>query len=158
MAGERAVEPAAERSTTDRVFGAVGGAMLLLALVFFVRSFLPGGSDTGAAPAAVPTLVILSPAPGAVLDQPATMEFDAGAALEPGPSGWTAEGRHLHLFVGGTELMPGPRDVVPLRGTRYLWTLPRLAPGETTLRLAWSGADHRGIDEGASAPVAVRLR
>jgi hypothetical protein len=146
----------AERSTADRVFGIAGAAMLLLAAAFFVRSLLPGGADAG--PAAVPALAILSPAPGAVLDQPAEVEFDAGARLVLGPTGWEAEGRHVHLFVGGTEVMAAAGQVAPVRGTVYRWTLPRVAPGETTLRLAWSGADHRGIDEGASAPVPVRLR
>ncbi len=160
MAGEQALEPVAERSTVDRVFGIVGAAMLALALVFFVRSLLPGGSDEGASPASapVPALAILSPAAGAVLDQPAALEFDAGAPLVLGPTGWAAGGRHVHLFVGGTEVMATAADLRRVSGTRYRWTLPRVATGETTLRLAWSGEDHRTLAEGASAAVAVRLR
>lgn len=149
-----------ERLASDRVFGVVGGVLLLLGLVFLVRSFGEGGSDTGARPAAaaVPTLSILSPAPGAELAQPAAVELDAGTALVAGPTGWTAEGRHLHLFAGGTELMATTAEMRHLGGTRYRWALPRLPAGETTLRLAWSDERHRTLPEGASAPVPVRLR
>jgi hypothetical protein len=156
---EQAVPDAHGQSTTDRVFAVVGGAMLLLAAVFLVRSFLPGGSDTGTPPAApVPALAILSPAPGAEVEQPLEVVFDAGTELTLGPAGWEADGRHVHLFAGGTEVMAGATDVARLRGTRYRWTLPRLPAGETSLRLTWSGADHRSMPEGASAEVPVRLR
>jgi hypothetical protein len=151
---------AGERLVSDRVFGAVGVAMVLLGLFFWIRSFGEGGSDTGARPAAaaVPTLAILSPAAGAELAQPAAVEVDAGAALTLGPTGWTADGRHLHLFAGGTELMASATELRHLGGTRYQWTLPRLPAGETTLRLAWSDERHRTIPDGASATVPVRLR
>lgn len=156
---EQAVQGERERSTTDRVFAVVGGTMLLLAAVFFVRSLLPGGADTGERPPApVPTLAILSPAPGAEVEQPAEVVFDAGAKLTLGPTGWEADGRHVHLFAGGTEVMAGASDVAHVRGTRYRWTLPRLPSGETALRLTWSGEDHRSMAEGASAAVSVRLR
>lgn len=155
---EQAVPAEAERSASDRVFGIVGAAMLLLAGVFFVRSLLPGESDAGAAPSAVPALAILAPTPGAALDQPAEVVFDAGARLVLGPAGWESYGRHVHLFAGGTEVMARAGDLAPVRGTVYRWTLPRLPSGETTLRLAWSGADHREIEAGATPPVPVRLR
>ncbi|HEU0301264.1 MAG TPA: hypothetical protein VFR37_17500, partial [Longimicrobium sp.] len=126
---------------------------------FLARSFMEGGSDTGArAPAPVPALAILSPAPGAQLPQPASVELDAGTELTLGPGGWTADGRHLHLFAGGTELMAGAGELRPLGGTRYRWTLPRLPAGAATLRLAWSAESHRTLEEGASPPVQVQLR
>lgn len=157
-----ATEQAAGRGeglVSDRVFGVVGGILLLLGLVFLVRSFLPGGSDTGAGPVAgIPTLAILSPAPGAQVAQPMAIEFDAGAPLELGPTGWTADGRHLHLFAGGTELMATSTEIEPLGGTRYRWRLQRLAADTTTLRLAWSDERHRTLSEGASAAVPVLLR
>jgi hypothetical protein len=152
-------EQVAERRTADRIFGAVGVAMLLLALIYFIRSLGEGGSDTGAGPAAsIPTLAIVSPAAGAELAQPAAVEFDAGAALTLGPTGWTAEGRHLHLFAGATELMAAAGELRHLGGTRYRWTLPALPAGATTLRLAWSDESHRTIPQGASPAVSVRLR
>ena len=141
-----------ERRVSDRVFGAIGVAMVLLGVFFWIRSFGEGGSDTGARPgaAAVPTLAIVSPAAGAELAQPAEVELDAGSALTLGPTGWTAEGRHLHLFAGGTELMAAATELRHVGGTRYRWTLPRLPAGETTLRLAWSDERHRTIPDGAS--------
>lgn len=149
-----------ERLRSDRVYGVIGGLLLLLGVVYLVRSFLPGGSDTGAEPvaAAIPALSIVSPAAGAELAQPAAVELDAGTALVAGPTGWTAEGRHLHLFAGGTELMATAAEMRHLGGTRYRWTLPRLPAGQTTLRLAWSDERHRTMAEGASPTVPVRLR
>lgn len=156
MAAERV---AGERLVSDRIFGAVGVVLVLLGLFFWVRSLTGGASDTGAGPAtAVPVLSVLSPAAGAELAQPASVEFDAGTPLTLGPTGWTAGGRHLHLLVGGTELMASAGDLRSVSGTRYRWTLPTLPPGETTLRLSWSDATHRTIPDGASAPVPVRLR
>lgn len=149
-----------ERRRSDRVFGVIGGLALLLGLVFLVRSFMPGGSDTGGGPAraGVPALAILSPAPGAEVNQPLVVELDAGAELVLGPTGWTADGRHLHLFAGGTEVMATATDLQPAGGTRYRWTLQRLPTAQTTLRLAWSDERHRTIDQGASPQVPVRLR
>jgi hypothetical protein len=147
------------QQASDRVFGAIGITMVVMGIVAFILSFGEGGSDTGApAAAAVPVLAILSPAAGAELDQPAAVEIDAGATLVLGPTGWTADGRHLHLFAGGTELMAAATDLQPLGGTRYRWSLPRLAPGETTLNLAWSDERHRTIPDGASPAIRVRLR
>ncbi|MBB4639330.1 hypothetical protein [Longimicrobium terrae] len=149
---------AGAQGRADRVFGIIGGALMLLALVFLVRSFTGGAQDTGTRTAAAPALRILSPAPGTVADQPLSVELDAGTALTLGPMGWNADGRHLHLFVGGTELMAASTELAPVRGTVYRWTLPRLPAGATTLRLSWSGQDHRTVAEGASQTVPVTLR
>jgi hypothetical protein len=139
----------------DRVFGAIGATMLLLAAVFLVRSLLPGGTDEG--PTRVPSLTILAPAPGAVLDHPAELLFDAGAPLRPGATGWSTGALHVHLLIGTTEVMPAAGDLTHLGGTRYRWRLPRVGAGESTLRLTWSDASHRGIEAGASVPVPVRF-
>lgn len=148
-----------ERLVADRVFGIVGGAMVLLGLVFLVRSFMEGGSDTGSGPASAVTQIrIVSPAAGAALPQPASVEFDAGAPLVLGPTGWTAAGRHLHLFAGGTELMASATEITPVQGTRYRWALPRLPAGPTTLRMTWSGENHQSIAQGASETISVTLR
>lgn len=157
MAAEQAT---GERLKSDRIFGAVGVVLVVLGLIFWVRSFGEGGSDTGAGPAAaaIPALSITSPAAGAALAQPAAVEFDAGAALTLGPTGWTAGGRHLHLFAGQTELMAAAAEIEHLGGTRYRWTLPRFPAGEMTLRLAWSDERHRTIPDGASQPVPIRLQ
>jgi hypothetical protein len=152
-------EGSGERLVSDRAFGIVGGALVLLGLVFGAMSFMEGGSDTGSGPAsAIPQLRIASPAAGASLAQPAAVEFDAGAPLALGPTGWTAGGRHLHLFVGGTELMASASEITAVQGTRYRWALPRLPAGPTTLRMTWSGESHQSIPEGASQTVSVTLR
>ena len=159
MAAEQGTD-GGERLVSDRVFGWIGGGLLLLGLFFLVRSFLPGGSDTGAGPGAggIPALRILSPAPGDTVDQPVVVEFDAGARLEPGPTGWTADGRHLHLFAGQAEMMATSAEIERAGGTRYRWRMQRLPHGATTLRLAWSDERHRTIEPGASPPVPVQLR
>jgi hypothetical protein len=154
-----AEQGAGERLVADRIFGVVGTVLVLLGLVFWVKSFAVGGSDTGGRPAPpVPVLAIVSPAAGAAVDQPAAVEFDAGSTLVLGPTGWTADGRHLHLLAGDTELMASAVELRHVGGTRYRWTLPRLPAGETTLRLAWSDPNHRTIPDGASRTVPVRLR
>ena len=149
-------ENAEGQRKADRVFGIVGGALVLLGLVFLARSFMGGTADTGAR--TIPALRILSPAPGTQAAQPVAVELDAGTPLTLGPMGWNADGRHLHLFAGGTELMASSTDMTPVRGTVYRWTLPRLPAGPTTLRLSWSGQDHATVAEGASQPVSVTLR
>ncbi len=153
-----AEQDAGGQRTADRVFGVVGTVLVLLGIFFWIRSFGEGGSDTGRPPPPVPVLVILSPARDAMLEQPAFVEFDAGSTLVLGPTGWTADGRHLHLFAGGTELMASAADLRHVGGTRYRWTLPRLKPGPTTLRLAWSDASHRTIPDGVSRSVPVTVR
>ncbi|HEX6911257.1 MAG TPA: hypothetical protein VF142_12715 [Longimicrobium sp.] len=153
-----AEQGAGERRVADRVFGVVGTMLVLLGLFFWVKSFGEGGSDTGRPPPPVPVLSILSPQPEETLPQPAFVEFDAGSTLVLGPTGWTADGRHLHLFAGDTELMASAADLRHVGGTRYRWTLPRLLPGATTLRLAWSDESHRTIPDGASRTIPVVLR
>lgn len=140
---------------SDRIYGAVGVAAVLLALFFLVRG---GPSDDGTAPGpAVPRLELLEPAAGAVLAQPVTVAFDAGTALSV--DGSDADGRlHVHVRVGRYELMSGPGSLQPLGGTRYRWTLPTLPTGPATVRLYWSDASHRPLAEGASDSAAVTIR
>lgn len=144
---------------SDRVFGFIGLAALLLAIPFLVSWMLGGGSDEGAvAPAAVPALVLVEPVAGADLAQPVSVLFHTDAELAPDAMGWSADGRHVHLMLNGTEIMAAPRDVQRVSTGRYRWTLPRVPPGEYGLRVLWSGADHRPIEEGASETVRVRIR
>lgn len=141
--------------TMDRVYAVVAAGLLVLALFFLVRG---GPADTGTAPAGVPRLALLEPREGAEVAAPVGVVFDAGTPLELGPAGWNAGGRHVHLRVGGTELMAGSADVAPLGGNRYRWTVPTLPGGEQTLQLMWSDEAHRPLAEGASRPVRVRVR
>jgi hypothetical protein len=141
---------------SDRVYGAIGVAAVLLALFFLVRG---GPRDDGAAAASAPPpqIEVLAPAEGAAVEQPLAVDFDAGEALAA--DGSTRGGRlHVHVRVGTVELMAGSGAIEPLGGTRYRWTLPRLAPGRHPVRLYWSDASHRPLAEGASRTVAVTLR
>lgn len=140
---------------SDRVYGAIGAAAVLLALFFLLRG---GPSDDGTAgpAAAPPQLTIVEPAAGAEVASPVTVTFDSGEALEADGSarGGTL---HVHLKAGPLELMSSPGTLRPAGATRYRWTLA-LEPGEHTLRMYWSGADHQPLGGGASAPVTVRVR
>ena len=144
-----------EASGRDRVYGIVGAALAVLALFFLLRG---GEADTGAAAPAVPRLSVVEPRDGAEAPLPLGVVFDAGVPLTAGPMGWNAAGRHVHLRVGGTELMAANRDIRPLGGTRYRWTVPSLPRGEQTLQLAWSDEQHRPLADGASRTVRVRVR
>lgn len=135
----------------DRLYGAVALALLALAAFFALR----GGPADGAS--TVPRLAILAPATRTSVDQPVAMEFDAGEVLTPGDTWWTAQGRHVHLRLGGAELMAARADLQPLGGTRYRWILPRLPTGDQTLQLYWSDAAHRPLRSGASLPIHIWL-
>ncbi len=144
----------------ERMYGVVGGGAVLVALFLLVRSLFGGGAkDDGAVPpGTLFPLTIVAPAAEAAVEQPVSVTFVTRAPLKLDATGWAAEGRHLHLTVGGSELMPGPRDVVPAGTNRWTWTLPRLPAGAHEVVLLWSGPDHRPIAEGASAPVRVTVR
>ena len=148
---------AAERPRTliaDRIYGAVAVIAILLALFFLVRG---GESDTTAVDRAT-RLTVEDPRPGATLDQPLVVTFNARTRLRPDGSD-SAATRHVHLRIGATELMPGPGDVLPVSGTTYRWTLQaRLPAGPTWLRLYWSDASHRPIPGAQSDSVAVIIR
>lgn len=139
----------------DRVYGAIAGIAILLALFFLVR----GGASDGDTPApkAVPALRLIEPSAGGETAQPITLRFDARTELAPDGSAPSAK-RHLHARVGPSEVMPGARDVKRIDGTRYEWTLPRLPAGTHALRLYWSDEFHRPLAEGASDSVVVQVR
>ena len=146
---------AAEKPRTlvsDRVYGAVAVAAIVLALWFMVRG---GESDTTVE--RIPRLTVRDPAPGATLAQPVTVTFDARAELRPDGSN-AAGTRHVHARIGATELMPGSVDVRQVSGTTYRWTLPRLPSGPATLRLYWSDAAHKPIPGAESDSVSIVVR
>lgn len=108
--------------------------------------------------AALPTITLIEPAPGAVVESPLPVLFEAPVRLRWVAGGWQAGRLHIHAEVSGSELMPGARDIQPLGENRYRWTLPPLPAGEHTLRLFWSGPDHRPIQQGASEAVGILVR
>jgi len=147
---------AAERPRTliaDRIYGAVAVIAILLALFFLVRG---GESDTTAVDRAT-RLTVEDPRPGATLDQPLVVTFNARTRLRPDGSD-SAATRHVHLRIGATELMPGPGDVLPVSGTTYRWTLQarlarpqaRCSRGSPSLAIA-SAPENRPSRASASA-------
>ncbi|HEX9938183.1 MAG TPA: hypothetical protein VGB15_13705 [Longimicrobium sp.] len=147
---------AAEKPRTlvsDRVYGGVAVIALVLALWFIIRG---GESDTTTVERS-PRLTIEDPRPGATLDQPLTVIFQARTELRPDGSN-AAGTRHVHARVGATELMPGSVDVRQVRGTTYQWTLPRLPAGPAVLRLYWSDAAHQPIPGTESDSLSIVVR
>jgi hypothetical protein len=140
-------------TTSDRVYGGIALAAVLLALWFLVR----GGPADGAADSRPTRITIEDPRPSGELDQPVTVTFDARTALTADGTDTTSN-RHVHVDVGGTMLMPGAADVRPVRGTTYRWTLPRLPAGPARIRAYWSDAAHRPIPGATSDSVEVRIR
>jgi hypothetical protein len=156
--GDGALRGAGRRSSSDRVFGIVSVVALVLAAVFGVRMLRGGAEDTGGVRTGpVPALAIVQPTSGSTVASPVGVVLATAAPLRPGPMGWQADGRHLHLVAGDAELMAGTADLVPAGPGRWRWTV-QLPPGERTLRLYWSGADHVRMEAGASPAVLVRVR
>lgn len=131
--------------------------MVLAAIVLLLAG---GERDTGAerVPSAAPVLELLRPVSGASVEGPLRIEFRLPVPLELAPDGWGAADLHLHLELDGREYMPSPRDIQPLGGSEYRWSMPALPAGEHTLRLFWAGPDHAAMEEGASERVTVSAR
>ncbi len=143
-------------SLRDRVLGIAGGAMLVAALAVLVAG---GPGDDGQAVAGVPSpLVLISPVDGAAVAGPVELVFTAsGADLAPNPTGWGAEGFHVHAELDGVERMPAMADIRRM-GDRYAWTLADPPTGAITVRLLWSDSRHRPVPDGASEAVTVTIQ
>jgi hypothetical protein len=158
--GEAGGAPRAAGTSTpaDRVYGIVSAVALVLAAVFAVKMLMGEPGDTGSVRAGpVPGLAIVEPTNGSTVTSPVTVVLATAAPLTPGPMGWQADGRHLHLVAGDAELMAGTADLVPAGPGRWRWTV-RLPAGDRALRLYWSGPDHVRMENGASPEVLVRIR
>lgn len=142
---------------TDRLLSILGGAMVVGAVVLLL---VGGEGDTGAVAGvdAAPTLQIVSPSEGDSIRGPLTVVFRVPGEMEMQPGGWGIGDRHLHLELDGVELMPAAADIERLGEGEYRWTVGMPTTGSHTLRLLWSGLDHRPIEETATAPVRVEVR
>jgi hypothetical protein len=154
--GSSASPPLTGRPVADRVLGAVGGAMILAAVILL---FVGGESDGAAGVAAdAPALELVQPKHGsAVRTERLFVVFRSEDELRPRPGGWGTDSLHLHLSLNGTELMPAQGDIERLPDGLFRWTLPRPEPGVHTLRLFWSGPDHRPIGGTGSRAVQVEV-
>ena len=142
------------RTVPDKVLGALGGLMVLLAIYV---AFAGGPRDGAAAFANAPLLAIVHPTDGSILEGPLVLSFDVQAEMQAQTGGWGIGGYHLHLHLDGLELMPGPADVRPA-SSGYQWVVGPLEPGSHTLQLYWSDEYHRRVDSGASEVVVIEAR
>ncbi len=139
------------------VIGIVVIGVAVLVLGFWVDA-RRNAEGVGGETAPLPQITLVEPAPGAVVASPIPVIFEVPVRLRWVAGGWQAGRLHIHAGVNGRELMPGSRDIEPLGQNRYRWTLPALPAGEHTLRLFWSGPDHRPIEAGASESITVQAR
>lgn len=144
-----------QRTIPDRMLGALGAGMILLALFVLIRGGMADGEQPLTGP---PLLALLEPTPGSEVDGPLALVFDVQAELEPQPSGWGVGGFHLHLQLDGLELMPGPADMTPVRSGGYRWLVGELEPGVHRLQLFWSDAQHRAVEGGESDVIEVEVQ
>lgn len=143
----------------DRIFGGVGMAAVVLALLFAILGGEGDDGDGAMAGAPPPAIAFLDPPDGAEVGGRITLRFDTGTPLVEGANGWSALGRyHLHAMIGATEVMATPGEIRPLGETRYRWTLPQLPAGEHRIILRWSDSDHRTLSAGGSRPLRVVVR
>lgn len=141
---------------TDRLLGVVGAAMVIAAVVLLVFG---GERDTGAAGGAgAPAIEMTAPAEGDSIVGPLRVEFRVEGEMAMQPGGWGVGNHHLHLELDGVELMPAAGDMERTGAGEYRWNVGMPAPGPHTLRLLWSGPDHRPMEETATAPVRVEVR
>jgi hypothetical protein len=117
------------------------------------------GDTTGSTePSVPPQITLVAPASGEQVSGRVPVVFQLPLRLQQGAGGWHVGQFHMHASIDGAEFMPGPADIQPVGTYQYQWTFPPLPPGSRTVRLFWSGPDHRPLPEGASAPVTVEVR
>lgn len=150
--------PRPPRTLPDRLLGAVGGAMVVGALVVLLFG---GEGDTGAgAPqlAAAPQLLLVEPGTSDTIAADAPLVFRSARELRLAPAGWGVDSLHVHASINGRDVMPAGPDITRGADGTYVWRLRRLPDGPVRLRLYWSGPDHRPIGAGASEEIGVFVR
>lgn len=142
---------------SDRLLGLLGGGMVIAAIALLVFG---GESDTGAAAgsAAPPPIELIEPADGAVVAGPVEVVFRVPGGLTRLPGGWGTGDHHLHLLIGGIEVMPSGSDLERTAAGEYRWRIGRLDPGQHEMLLLWSGPDHRQVRGTESDRVRVTAR
>ncbi len=152
-ANEDANQGAPNTAKSDRILGAIGGAMIVLALILFVNALIRPSVTDGP-----PRLELLEPTSGDIVSQPLTIRFSSTAPLTVQPGGWGVPSFHIHVEVAGVELMPNPNDLRPAAVGEYLWELPTLESGPTTMQLFWADAAHRAVADGSSRTIEIEVR
>ncbi|MQA90770.1 MAG: hypothetical protein GEU90_11105 [Gemmatimonas sp.] len=143
------------RTIPDRVLGAIGIGMFLAAVWLLLFGGPPDGLSNDGAP---PQLQLLAPSRGDTVPAPIGLQFSSPVPLTNQPGGWGAKGFHLHAEIDGREWMPGPSDIRRQADGSYAWAVAKLSPGDHSLRIVWSDADHMPVTGGGTkqAPIVVR--
>jgi hypothetical protein len=109
----------------------------------------PGGDmmpNASEAPAQLPSLKILMPENGATVGTQLAVIFQTPADLSKMTMSAPVPGTHLHIAAQDVTIMPSREQLVRLGKDRYLFLFDLPAkPGENTLRVYWSDAQHRTI-------------
>lgn len=109
----------------------------------------PGGNmmqDASEAPAQLPPLKILMPENGAIVGTHLAVVFQTPADLSKMTMGAPVTGAHLHIDAEDISMMPSLGQLVRLGEGRYLFLFDLPAkPGQNTLRIYWSDAQHRTL-------------
>lgn len=143
--------PGTEKS--DRIFGIVAGVMIALAFYLLINALVRPSVTDGP-----PRLELVEPAAGDTVTLPVTVRLRSSAPLTVQPGGWGVPNFHLHVEVAGVELMPGANDMRPASVGEYLWELPTVPSGPTSMRLFWADAAHRAVADGASGSIDIVVR
>ncbi len=104
-------------------------------------------AKTMAAPSEVPSLKIIMPEAGDVVGSQLAVIFETDANLSETTMSAPIIGVHLHVGYDDVSLMPTLQQLIGLGKSRYLYLfdLPAKA-GAKTLRVYWSDAQHRTIE------------
>jgi hypothetical protein len=143
---------ATPRGTTAAAVGIALGGIAILVLGFWL--------GTRERTPAIPQLTLIEPRPGAVVERPVELIFDVHRSrMRVGPGGWGVGAIHIHAWVDGVEIMPAAADIEYIGApARYRWRLPRVEPGERSIRIGWSDIQHRELGDGGSGTVEVIVR
>ena len=144
---ETATEPR-DRPRTGIILGFLLGGAFLIGLSMFAN----GRRGIEAKP--VPAREIITR--DTTVANPVRLVFVTPAALTFTHMGWMADDMHLHVIVDSVDIMAGEREIQPIAGDTFAWTLPPVAAGTHRIRLFWSDARHAPVGDTTVATLTVR--
>jgi hypothetical protein len=142
--------------SVDIGLGLLGGTLIAVALlVVLFGDWSATDGSSGPSAASAPSLFL----DGADAREGGrvVLRFRSSERLGLTGDGWGVGAFHIHVEVDGVEYMPARGEIREVGRDEYEWLLRGLGTGTRTLRLFWSDASHRPIEEGASDRVTVPL-
>lgn len=106
------------------------------------------------APSGPPSLTLLAPAHGQVVDSPLVLRFASTLPITATPNGWLAGQWHLHARVNGIEYMPAAADI-SAGDTAYAWVLNAVPRGSVSIQMGWADLRHREAVSSRTAEIHV---